>query len=153
MAGNEFFDPEKLSNMIHHARMDRKTEVALLNDFLYVPWFYRKIPDMGFECRRCYDIVVFDPQLHKRYTFGKVAIDHYVGDGDGDYDRFELLRLKIGAFELSNGRIPDCIVEISAFGERPERKDYERSLFRRKPADLSSVLPTEWFLANRVVSS
>jgi len=147
----DFFDPVEFAKQLNSARAHKDSEVWILNSDLYVPWFSKKLPDMKIEWRRSYDLRAVEPQSLRGYSIGGLVIDHYVGDGDADCDSCELLRLTLDSFELARGHIPRCSVEILANGvSSPNRADYVRRLLRSKPADLSALLPTDWFFGSNI---
>lgn len=93
-------------------------------------------------------------------NIGSVFVETgYTEVGSSDYDGgYEKIRLRIKEpIELKNGEvIPTCKIEIlQEFGEwvesLMEREDHIKRAGLWVKADLSNVLPSEWFLGGRTV--
>lgn len=153
---------QKLNSNISESEVEIK-----LGDF--VPkrknaFFYRG--NRKLETRGTYPLIqpslgeiLFGPisDFESGVELGYVLVETGLIDRASSYSGgYEIVRLRIKyPLELRNGYIPNSSVELlreTGKWEKPnqERRDYIYKLdFLRSKADLSKVLPTEWFLPER----
>ena len=127
------------------------------NSFLY------RLDDRGLETRGKYPLIqpisseefMESIDIESEFDIGYVLVETGCIDRGSSYSgRYETIRLKIKyPLELRNGNIiPNSSVELlreTSEWEKPyqKRRDYTyRFGLIRTKADLSKVLPTEWFL-------